>query len=87
MEEIKIFYDDLRSNIEHAFNDIDSTKIILKAEIQFISELKIQAEQTETFVNLDDVPTLRDIVIKSAQDLIVKCVEYQKRYIEKNDVI
>lgn len=83
LEIVKQFYYHLHIKIEHAFNNIHETKKVLKQEIQHITELKIQIQQTEMFVNLDQVPDLRDTVIDSANDLIVKCEEYRKRHIEK----
>lgn len=87
MELIRRFYDNLRVKIEQAFHNIEDTKKTLKMEIQHISDLKIQTEQTESFVNLDDVSDLRDIVIDSAQGLIAKCMEYRKRHVEKTELI
>lgn len=83
---IKGFYDLLRSKVEKAFLDIDTTKRVLKMEIQEIGELKVQTEETKTFVSMDDVEALRDIVTKSAHDLIEKSIQYRKRHINRPDI-
>lgn len=81
---IKRFYDNLKSNVDKAYKDIDEAKRILKREIQHIGDLKIQTEGTKTFLDLDEVQELRDTITTSIQELITKCNEYRKRHINNN---
>lgn len=86
LERIKRFYYFLQVKIAQASNNIDDTKKVLRTEIQHISDLKVQILQTQTFVDLDYVPDLRDKAINTAQNLIAKCMGYRKRHIEKNEL-
>lgn len=85
MNKIKTFHENLDAKVEHATWEIEDIKKILKTEIQHISELKIQTERTEFFVNLD-LKDLRDTIIKSAEALIDRCEDYRTRHIKKNDL-
>lgn len=86
LRKIEMFYYYLHLKIADAFTNIDGTKKILQTEIHHISDLKVQIEETQTFVDLDYVPDLRDKAISAAQILITKCMEYRKRHIEKTEL-
>lgn len=86
MNKVKLFYDNLDEKVAQATVAIEDTKKILKTEIQHISDLKIQTQRTEFFVNLDSVPDFRDTIISSANDLIDRCESYKTRHINKNDL-
>lgn len=55
-------------------------------EIHHIGELKVQTDETRTFIGLDDVAELRETVTLSVNALIMKCDEYRKRHIQKADL-
>lgn len=86
LERIKMFYYYLHVKIPQAFNNIDDTKKIIRNEIHHISELKVQIEETQTFVILDYMADVRDEAINAAQNLITKCMAYRKRHIEKTEL-
>lgn len=87
MNVIETFYDDLDEKVVQATQNIEDTKIILKSEVQKISDLKGQTQRTEFFVNLEGVPDLRETIIASANDLIHRCEDYQTRHINKNNLV
>lgn len=84
---IQSFYNNLKLQVEQAFRDIDGTKVKLNQEILQISELKTKAEETKTFVDLDDIPDLRDELIESGQSLMNKCNEYRRKHAEQKMII
>lgn len=86
LRRIEMFYYYLHLKIAEAFTNIEDTKKVLQSEIQNISDLKVQIEETQTFVDLDYVPDLRDMAISAAQNLIIKCTEYRERHIEKTEL-
>lgn len=81
LHKIKMFYYYLHVQMAAAFNNIDDTKRTLLKEIQHISDLKIQIDQTQTLVDLDYVADLREQAIDAANHLITKCMAYRKRHI------
>lgn len=87
MGKIEKFYENLNEKMVKAFHDIDSTKKILKEEIHHIGLLKVKCKNTNSFVSLDGASELRDMVIKSVEDLIANCEEYRTRHINKSDLI
>lgn len=87
MKSIEEFYETLNGKVEQAFRDIDATKKTLHSEIQSIGELKVKTKETHAFINVDDIPDLRDIVIQSMEGLIEKCMEYRTRHINKTDLV
>lgn len=87
MESIKKFYDKLQEKVQQSFDNIHKTKTTLSTEIAHIGDLKIKTQQTETFVNLDDEPEIRDVAIEYAQALIEKCEAYRKRHVHKTDLL
>lgn len=84
MAKIQAIYVSLELKVEKAFHDVDETKIKLNKEIMQIGLLKVDAENTRTFVDLDDIPDLRDTLIESGQSLINKCQYYRRKYAEQN---
>lgn len=87
MASITKFYENLNAKVEQAFLDIDATKNTLHTEIQHIGELKVKTKETQAFINVDDIPDLRDVVIQSIEELIQKCLEYRTRHINKTDLL
>lgn len=87
MEKIEAFYDTLSGKMQQAFQDIERTKMTLQIEIQHIGNLKVRTKNTNTYVGMDKVPDLREMVIKSALDLVAQCDEYRKRHINKTDLV
>lgn len=83
LNELKKFYDNLNDKVQDAMRNIVTAKVILKKEVNYISDLKVQTQQTITFVQLDDVPDLRDTVIESIRNLTTKCEEYRNKLIDK----
>lgn len=84
-EEIQSFYNHLKLQVEQAFHDVDETKIKLSNDILKIGDLKTKTEETKTFVDLDDIPDLRDELIESGQSLLNKCNEYRRKHVEKHN--
>lgn len=85
MASIEKFYDHLNEKILQAAKDIDETKKQLQEEIEHIGKLKVATKTTTAFIDLDEIPDMRDIVIKSINDLITNCIEYRTRHIKKNE--
>lgn len=85
LESITQFYDDLKEKVRQAFRDIYTTKSILNEEIERIGELKIQTQQTQTFIGLDGLAEIRDIAIEHAQRLIEKCEDYRQSHINETN--
>lgn len=83
LDSITQFYDNLKEKVHQAFADIYKTKSILNNEIERIGELKVQTQQTQTFVGLDSLPEIRDLAIQYAQELIDKCQEYRHSHIKQ----
>lgn len=83
---IQKFYDHLEEKVQQAVKNIQYTKKILQSEIQHISDLKIKTQQTAYFVNLDEIPEFRDVIIETAQNFIGNCEEYRTRHINKKDI-
>lgn len=83
LNEIEQFYANLKVKIEQANGDIGTTKGKLDKELGKIRGLRAKTTATKTFVDLDDVPDLRDELIKSAQILIENCKEYRRKHAEK----
>lgn len=87
MAAIKQYYDDLKEKIVQAFKNIDDIKKILKTEVQRIGAIKVQAKDTQVFVNFDDQPELRDSIKGSIQKLIAHCDAYRQRHINKTNLM
>lgn len=81
MGEIQKFYDELLATVSQSFTDIDETKAKLKEEIRVIGDLKTQAEETKTFIELDNTPELKETIVDSVNNLIQKCKDYRERHI------
>lgn len=80
MDSIKAFYVDLKQTLEKANMDIDTTKTQLQTEIQTIGDLKVETENTQAIIPLDEFETLRDEVIKAVTQLIAHCSDYRQRH-------
>lgn len=65
---------------QKAFKIVDYARVELKMESMSINSLKVQTEEANKFLSMDNVPQLRDMVMESAQKLIAKCNEYLKRH-------
>lgn len=78
LEMIKKFYDEMHEKVSKAFIDIEKTKDELKYEIREIGDIKIQTEETRTYVIIDK--DLQSFAINSAKNLIDKCHEFRKRH-------
>lgn len=85
LDSITQFYNHLKAKVQQAFHDIYKTKSILNNEIERIGELKVQTQQTATFVSLDDAPDIRDLAIQYAHQLIDKCITYRQSHIDEMD--
>lgn len=84
LNEIKNFFDHLKSLIAQSNTDIDATKNKLQAEVKNIGVMKTQNEETKTLIPLDELDVLRDNILGSVNNLIAQCDEYQKRHGRKN---
>lgn len=82
LEDIRVFYEEMRNKVKKAATDIDDTKLMLKDEIRVIGDLKTQTEETKTFVIMDDDTTIQEFAIESAKSLIEKCKDYRHRHIK-----
>lgn len=87
MESIKQFYDGLKTKIGTASTQIDIIKTTLKTEIMKIGDIKIQTENTKAYVNVDDIPKMKDDVIKAVQKLMESCTEYRARHNSKINLV
>lgn len=83
LKETEDYYNHLKSKVDQAFHDIDDTKNKLNVEIVEIGELKIKTKETNSFIDLDDIPELRDTLVQSAQNLIDNCNEYRRKHTEQ----
>lgn len=83
MESIKSFYVDLKQTIEKSNVDIDTTKTQLQTEIQTIGDLKVETENTQATISLDEFDALRDEIINAATKLINHCNDYKERHGKK----
>lgn len=80
LQEVKSFYEDLKTKVDGTLTNIDDTKTKLKDEIKVMGDLKTQIETTEEFVNLDGLEGLRDLLFEAVNNLIKKCDEYRQIY-------
>lgn len=83
MSEVEEFYKHLKVKVKDAFRDIDVTKNMLNLEIMEIGELKVETKETRAFLDLGDIPELRDTLMKSAESLIDNCDNYRKKHAQK----
>lgn len=81
MKSIEVFYGNVQGLVQQSFKDIDSTKAKLKEEIRVIGDLKVQTDETKTFIELDNEPALKQTVVDSVKALIAKCKAYIARHI------
>lgn len=81
--EINDFYQKLKLKIDTAFRDVEDTKNKLNNEVLEVGELKVKTKETKSFIDLDDIPDLRDTLRESAQNLIDDCNEYRRKHAEK----
>lgn len=84
MVKIQAFYDNLEVQVDKAFHDVDDTKTILNDEVTQIGLLKVDAENTGNFIDLDEFPDIRDTLIESGLGVINKCKEYRQHHAEQN---
>lgn len=77
-QSIKFFYDETKSRVAKAYDDITETKEKLRDEIRVIGEFKIRTDETYTYVDMDQ--DLKDMAIDVASKLIVQCREYRERH-------
>lgn len=87
LDGIEKFYTNLKEKVDISSKNIDKTKATLKTEIQHIGDLKVQTEGTKTYINLDNIPQMRDDIIESVQKLIKNCADYRDRHNSKTDLI
>lgn len=73
MESVKKFYDNLNEKVHSASENTQKTKALLKNEIQHIGELRIQTQQTESFVSFMGLDRI-EIMEILAQNLVFYCV-------------
>lgn len=72
------FRSDLSKKVQQEFNNIDSMKAKLRAEIQSIGELKVKLEPVISAMNMDT--TDANDLNKSVKDLIDNCKNYHKMH-------
>ncbi|KAJ6618223.1 Hemolysin E [Pseudolycoriella hygida] len=84
LNEVKNFFNHLKSLITQADGDIDSTKNKLRAEISNIGELKTQAEASKTVIEMDELDALREAILSSVKTLINQCDDYQRNHGRKH---
>lgn len=87
LKSIEKFYTDLKTKVQSGGKQIEDIKTTLKKEVQHISNLKGQVEETKSYVNVDEIPEMRDDVIESVKNLIKHCNEYRKRHNSKSDLV
>lgn len=80
MTAIQKWYKDVSADVQNSFKNIDDTKAKLQQEIRNIGELKVQTKETETYVEVDNTPELKEIILQSVVDLIGKCEAYINRH-------
>ena len=85
LKSIEKFYKDTKTKVDNAAENIEKIKATLKTEIKHIGDLKVQTENTKSYINVDEIPEMRDDVIKSVQSLITHCDAYRKRHNGKTD--
>lgn len=87
LDGIEKFYKNLKEKVEESTKNIDKIKSALKTEIKHIADLKIQTENTKSYIDLDSIPKMRDDIIESVQKLIKNCIDYRARHNNKEDVL
>lgn len=80
------FFEKLAKSMKSAIELITYEKQVLSKQIERISSLKSQIQEMEPFVNLDENPNLRDMVMRSARSLFTECEEYQQRHTDNNEL-
>lgn len=81
----KKFYDNLKKEADQASKDIAKIAKILNKEISHLENVKVQTLATKSSVNLDQVQSFRDLVVKSAQALLSNSDEYRKKHANNRD--
>lgn len=87
LDGIEKFYKELKTKVQTGSEQIDNIKSTLKKEVQHITDLKVQTENTKSYVNTDDIPEVRDEVIESVKQLITHCDAYRTRHNAKSDLV
>lgn len=82
MRSIETFYQDTTKIVKDAFKDIDTTKLKLKEEIRVIGNLKEQTEETKIYIEMDDDPAMKEIIVDAVDALIAHCQDYRKRHMD-----
>lgn len=65
MAEIADWFNDVSAEVQNSFKNIDDTKAELKEEIRRIGEIKIQAKETKSYVEIDSVAQLKETIMES----------------------
>lgn len=73
MRSIENFYQTVTVSINEATTKIDETKDKLKEEVRVIGDLKVQAEEVQTYVEIDNTVELKNTLLNSVGGLIIKC--------------
>lgn len=80
MESIEKFYQSVTVSIQDAATKIDETKDKLKEEVRIIGDLKVEAEEVQTYVEIDSTTELKDSLLSSVANLIASCEKYRSRH-------
>lgn len=80
LKKIEEFYTELKTKIVTGGKQIVEIKTQLKTEVQHISNLMVQVSETESYINLDEIPDMRDEVIASVKKLMKHSSDYCTRH-------
>lgn len=82
LDSVKTFFENLKTTITSAADEITKTKDKLKDEVSVIGTMKSQTETTQLYVEYDDM--MLSLLKDAATKLIAQCAAYQKRHGKKN---
>lgn len=83
MREIEKFYDDIENEIQLSKININLTKGRLTDEITHIGELQNKAIAAQVFVRTPYTETIKKTLLKSVDNLLIKCRQYRERHQDK----
>lgn len=80
MASIQKSYKELTTEVSNTLEIIDALKATLEGQIRQLDDLKAQAEEIETFGEIDENPELTESVLNLAHYLIKECSAYQTKH-------
>lgn len=73
-------YKHLKSKIKNLNTDVTNFKLQFKDDMQTIADLRMQAENAQTFLSLGEFSDFRDEIHEAVEKVITQCNRFRKRH-------